>query len=210
MVKGGTNCRKQAGQRRKTRKGPARKVPVSGDIEMVSETDADLSNTNVVDDGEIPGPSNAGISASEKKLSGATEENSDSINVDISINPDGSRIHSSPLFYETGILTVYDIFKLQLCIFVFKCLNHYNPSQFSNYYSYVSDHYNTSSSRTKLLRTPMVRTSKYGLNSIKYLGAKIWNDIPLELREGSSANLFKTILKRHLLSSYIDSIVFLH
>ena len=29
-----------------------------------------------------------------------------------SINPDGSRIHSSPLFYETGILTIYDIFKL--------------------------------------------------------------------------------------------------
>ena len=61
-----------------------------------------------------------------------------------SINPDGSRIHSSPLFYETGILTIYDIFKLQLAIFVFKCLNHYNPPQFSNYYSYVSDHYNTS------------------------------------------------------------------
>ena len=47
-----------------------------------------------------------------------------------SINPDGSRIHSSPLFY---ILTIYDIFKLQLGIFVFKCLNHYNPPQFSNY-----------------------------------------------------------------------------
>ena len=122
-----------------------------------------------------------------------------------SINPDGSRIHSSPLFYETGILTIYDIFKLQLAIFIFKCLNHYNPPQFSNYYSYVSDDYNTSSSRKKLLRTPMARTSKYGLNSIKCLGAKIWNDIPLELRESSSANLFKTILKRHLLSSYIDS-----
>ena len=87
-----------------------------------------------------------------------------------SINPDGSRIHSSPLFCETGILTIYDIFKLQLGIFVFKCLNHYNPPQFSNYYS--SDHYNTSSSRKKLLRTQMVRTSKYGPNSIKYLGAK--------------------------------------
>ena len=66
MVKGGTNFRKQAGQRRKKRTVPGSKVPVSGDIEMVSETDVDLSNTIVVDDGEILGPSNAGIPASEK------------------------------------------------------------------------------------------------------------------------------------------------
>ena len=61
MVKGGTHFRKQAGERRKMRKGPVMRVPVSGDIELVSETDVDLSNTTVVDDGEIPGPSNAGI-----------------------------------------------------------------------------------------------------------------------------------------------------
>ena len=42
MVKGGTNFRKQAGQRRKKRYGPVRRVPVSGDIEMVSETDVGL------------------------------------------------------------------------------------------------------------------------------------------------------------------------
>ena len=67
MVKGGKNFRKQAGQRRKKRKGPVRKVHVSGDIKMVSETDVDLSNTTVVDGGEIHGPSNAGIPASGKK-----------------------------------------------------------------------------------------------------------------------------------------------
>ena len=35
--------------------------------------------------GEIPGPSNAGIPASENKLSGATEKITDSINVDRNI-----------------------------------------------------------------------------------------------------------------------------
>ena len=83
MVKGGTNFRKQAGQRRKERKDPVSRVPVSGDIEMVSETDVDLSNTTVVDDGEIPAPSNAGIPASENKLSGATKKITGSITVDI-------------------------------------------------------------------------------------------------------------------------------
>ena len=59
MVKGGTN-RKQASQnqRRKKRKGPTRVPVVPDDIEMVSET-VDLSGASFVDDGEIPGPSNA-------------------------------------------------------------------------------------------------------------------------------------------------------
>ena len=49
-VKGGTNFRKQAGERRMKRKGPVRRVPVLGDIEMVYETDVDLCNTTVVDE----------------------------------------------------------------------------------------------------------------------------------------------------------------
>ena len=107
MVKGGTNFRKQAGERRKKRKGPMSRV--SGDIEMISETDVDLSNTTVVDDGEIPGPSNAGKPASEKKLSGTTEKITNSINVDIETleNPTGYRI------IDMDILT--DLFSVVCC-----------------------------------------------------------------------------------------------
>ena len=68
MVKGGPNFRKQAGQRRKKRKGPVSRVPVSSVIEMVSGTDVDLSNPTVVDDGEIPGPSNDGIPVKTNRL----------------------------------------------------------------------------------------------------------------------------------------------
>ena len=55
--------------------------------------------------------------------------------------------------------------------FVFSCLNFTSPPQFHDYFVHVSNHYNTISSKDKLLRTPRVRTTKYGLNSVKYVGA---------------------------------------
>ena len=117
----------------------------------------------------------------------------------IHFDPDRAHLHSTPLFHETGILKIYDIYKLQIAKFVFTCLNYTSPIQILNCFTYVSNIYNTTSSNKKLLRTPMVRTTKYGLNSIKYSGATIWNGIPIEICEGSSNNIFniKNILSNH-------------
>ena len=71
---------------------------------------------------------------------------------------------------------------------MFSCLYFNSPPQF-----HVSNHYNTITSKNKLLRTPRVRTTKYGLNSVKYAGAIQWNKIPLEIRESNSINGFITM-----------------
>ena len=49
------------GKRQKERKGPVGRLHVSGDAEMVSETDVDLSGTSSIVDGDKPGPSNIEI-----------------------------------------------------------------------------------------------------------------------------------------------------
>ena len=41
---------------------------------------------------------------------------------------------------------------------------------------------------------------QFGLKSIRYLGAKLWNTLPMELRNAPSKILFKTRLKIHLLN----------
>ena len=87
------------------------------------------------------------------------------------IGSDGLLVCSAPLFYETGRLNICDIFKFHIAQFVFSCLNFNSPPQFHDYFVHVSNHYNTISSKNKLLRTPRVRTTKYGLNSVKYAGA---------------------------------------
>ena len=40
---------------------------------------------------------------------------------------------------------------------------------------------------------------QYGLKSIRYLGAKLWNTLPVEIRNAPSKISFKTRLKIHLL-----------
>ena len=42
---------------------------------------------------------------------------------------------------------------------------------------------------------------QYGLKSIRYMGAKMWNDLPEEIRNSSSKCSFKKHLKKHILSS---------
>ena len=95
---------------------------------------------------------------------------------------DGPPIHSIPLFKELKILTIFDIFKLEIIKFIYDSLNNINPNQFKNYFSYSSNNYNTLSNRLNNLKIPQVRTTTYGLKSVKYSGAIIWNNIPFSIR----------------------------
>ena len=57
------------------------------------------------------------------------------------------------------------------------------------------------------MRTPRVRTTRYGLNSVKYAGATQWNKIPMEIRDSNSITSFKIRLKKHLIAGYVIVIV---
>ena len=88
--------------------------------------------------------------------------------------------HSLPLFKELDILTIFELFKVETSKFVFESLNHIiNPHQFHDFYTYPSNPRNTTNIRNDSLFIPQTRTKHYGLNSIKNVGARIWNDIPL-------------------------------
>ena len=53
----------------------------------------------------------------------------------------GLLVHSAPLFYVTGLLKIYDIFKFHIAQFVCSCLNFTSPPQFHDYFVHVSNHY---------------------------------------------------------------------
>ena len=50
-------------------------------------------------------------------------------------------------------------------------------------------------------------TLQYGLRSICFNGAKIWNSVPSEIRDASSVRTFKTNLKNLFFDSYISQYV---
>ena len=111
--------------------------------------------------------------------------------------------HSAPLFNNLRILTVYDIFKLELLKFVFDSLRKLNPVQFHSFFNYTNDNVNTASVRDFKLNPPQVRTTTYGLESLKYKGAVLWNSIPLSIRSATSKKQFSNKLKNLFIKAYV-------
>ena len=62
-----------------------------------------------------------------------------------------------------------------ILIHVFKCINGLNPQLFENMYEEKSVPY--SLRQNVMLVQPRRKSSTYGLRSISYLGAKLWNEI---------------------------------
>ena len=105
--------------------------------------------------------------------------------------------HSSPLFHDLKLLNFDDLHELLIAVFA---------SHFADYFtqtSHIHSHNTRSAARGDFF---MVRknTLQYGLRSISFKGAKIWNNIPPEIRDSPSIRTFKNKLKNFLLDSYIS------
>ena len=109
---------------------------------------------------------------------------------------------SAPLFKQLNILTVNDLFKYELLKFVYVSLIKTNPKQFHNYYHYSNSLITTANVRDDKLILPLSRTTNYGLKSLRYVGAKTWNSIPLPIRSSTSIKIFTTKIKKYFISNY--------
>ena len=110
---------------------------------------------------------------------------------------DGWQDSTPPLFYQLNILTMKDLFVLQISCFISDCLIGNVPNQFTptpNIHNYATrscttlDH--TSVNRvipTNSFFIPYAKSSYYGLRSFKIGGAKIWNNLPNSLCDISSS-----------------------
>ena len=47
------------------------------------------------------------------------------------------------------------------------------------------------------------RVNKFGLNSFKYTGIKLWNNLPLTIKTKTSKNVFKKSVKQYMMSQLI-------
>ena len=111
--------------------------------------------------------------------------------------------HSTPIFRSLKLLRLHDIFKLRLLTFVFESINKLTPSCFNNFFTLNISvhHYETRQSFRGDIYLDKKNTLQFGLKSIRYMGAKLWNDLPAEIRDSTSKFLFKKNLKHHLLNA---------
>ena len=109
---------------------------------------------------------------------------------------------SAPLFGALQILKLSDIFKFQVTSFVYECLNNLAPIYFSKYFVSIHSVHNIGTRQSKKgdLFALRCNTTQCGLRSIHYLGVRIWNSLPIEIRESLSLSIFKKKLKYFFLA----------
>ena len=96
-------------------------------------------------------------------------------------------------------LSVKNLIRFDRCVMVYKIVNKQCPESLWNMFQQRCSisHYNTRNYRDLHIPNLNLEFTKKGFH---YSGIKVWNDIPVNIRELSSLHLFKIHLKRHLMS----------
>ena len=116
---------------------------------------------------------------------------------------------STPIFSNLEFLNMDDICQLQLLSFVYDCQNKLAPAYFQNFFvQCVQIHsYSTRlASRGDLfLEKGKIHFNINGIRSIEYNGARLWNMVPVHIRESPSPSVFRSNLKKYFLNQYKDN-----
>ena len=114
-------------------------------------------------------------------------------------DPDNSQgnIKNLELFKSCEILTIDDIYKLELAKFMHKASTNSLPSALNNIF--IRSRF----PRQRLFLLPCVK-SKFGERSLKYAGPKLWESLEPHLKETNvSYTTFSKKYKKFLLEQYI-------
>ena len=106
-------------------------------------------------------------------------------------------------FYdELEILNLIQIHKLEKAKFMYRYQNDLLPCNFNNYFqgTGVGHQYSLRSISQQNYRTARFKTS-YGKRKIQHEGPKLWNDIPITIKETGTLKSFSGLYKAYILNS---------
>ena len=116
----------------------------------------------------------------------------------------GPLTHSPPLFLKLKLLTIFDIYKLQLGKLVYNSLNNIGPTrsiiQFTRT-TKVHSHSTRYVTQGNFFRS-WARTTRFGLRNLQVQGGLLWANLPINVKTSHSKNIFVKRLKYKLLNSY--------
>ena len=96
---------------------------------------------------------------------------------------------------DTHLLSIKNLYKLEIAQMMFKHENKQLPQAFHNFFAQKSYHIQTRSNSQ--LVSNCFRT-KVSQQSLKFIGPKVWNKIPFEIRQSNNCNTFKKKLTQYL------------
>ena len=108
---------------------------------------------------------------------------------------------SMPLFNHLGWLTFENRYKFHSGVLVYKALNNQAPPYISKLFisTSICKYSLRSSTRGDISSFTKIPNTKYMQNTFSNTGKEIWNCIPVHIRQATSVNCFKYLLKKHLL-----------
>ena len=109
------------------------------------------------------------------------------------------RYSTNKLHDDLGILKVTDIANQEISTFVYKYFNNSLPTVFNDYYLLFGNVSGITTRNSNINIRYIGRNTRYGENSVKVVGASLWNKLPNEVRNASSIKLFKTRFKSWIL-----------
>ena len=74
----------------------------------------------------------------------------------------------------------------------FKILHNKSPVYLNNIVNFKNVSYSFRKQHT--VEIPQVRTTSFGLHSLRYAGAALWNELPDNIRQQSNLNQFKSLI----------------
>ena len=113
----------------------------------------------------------------------------------------GKREHVTPLLHQLHWLPVDKRIIFKILMLVYKCLYYNSPTYLCTLMAQrISRPGLRSSSDTSILQIPRFNTS-FGENAFMSCAPKLWNALPLPIRQAPSLESFKKYLKTHLFSA---------
>ena len=104
------------------------------------------------------------------------------------------------LHKDLKLLQIYDIISLFHLVFVYKQQNIPLPEIFSNYFT-ARENLHTKNIRNRNDLHVNQSRNNYGDKSIKVTGAKLYNRLPLNMKDSKTLCIFKKRVKKHLLGN---------
>ena len=112
--------------------------------------------------------------------------------------------HITPILFKLHWLPLGYRIDFKILLLVYKCLNGLASTYLSELLRYTNGPRLLRSSSQNFLAVPRARLKTYGDRAFSAAAARLWNQLPPELRGGTSVDQFRTQLKTYLFKLAYD------
>jgi hypothetical protein len=113
------------------------------------------------------------------------------------------RNHITPVLQNLHWLPCASRVKFRILMSVFKCLKNLMPQYLCDLVQPYVPKRSLRSADRSLLVLPIPK-KRIGLQAFQFIGPKLWNDLPLNIRQCQSLHSFKKLLKTHLFAGHYN------